>query len=98
MTYNELRKQITKIRREVDSAFISRNHGAMIDAMDRIAALYESAGSALVGIGNRGKKIAVSAAAIAARRENGKKGGRPRKDNSEKPLSSNARKEKSHKQ
>lgn len=78
MTYPQLKKQIAEIRREIDSAFIARNHGAMIDGLNRIDALYESAGSALVGRSNRGKKIAVTEASLAARRANGAKGGRPK--------------------
>jgi hypothetical protein len=79
MTAKELKKQVTEIRSEISSAFVARNHGAMIEGLDRIDALYQSAGPALIGMANRGKKIAVSEAALQARRENGKKGGRPRK-------------------
>lgn len=78
MTYAQLKKRLAEIRREIDSAFIARNHGAMIDGLNRIDALYESAGSALVGRSNKGKKIAVTEASLAARRANGAKGGRPR--------------------
>lgn len=78
MTYIQLKKRLTEIRSEITSAFVARNHGAMIACLDRIEALYESAGSALLGRSNKGKKIAVTEASLAARRANGKKGGRPR--------------------
>jgi predicted transcriptional regulator len=78
MTYLQLKKKLVEIRAEISSAFVSRNHGALIACIDRIEALYESAGSALLGRANRGKKIAVTEKSLAARRENGKKGGRPR--------------------